>query len=226
MVWAHSGPGFDALRAHIDKAYMAGNYKEQWRNLPEIPMTSEIWSATDESSNVRPMQERWNEYQMEAPYSKSLPHNNIKGPWESKAAYLGAHYQILREDEIAPLRKSVADVKARPDMMDDNETHVYTHVSLKPHRSMCWSSAHSSSGNLQRNSVQSSRPSISYRILYRKSRSADPMGTIEEADTGKHRCHISPQRCFPYYMQSRCSCCSAPSRRSRPKPTADRYILG
>ena len=131
MVYVHSGPGFEALRAYINKDYLAGNYAEEWRNLPEVPTASEIWSATDPSRETRPVQENWDEYMREPNYEVALPHNIIEGPWPSKADYLGAHYQILREDVIAPLRHSVASVKAHPDMMEDNETHVYTHVRLE-----------------------------------------------------------------------------------------------
>lgn len=129
MVYVHSGPGFEALRDHINKEYQAGNYAEEWRNLPEVPSTSEIWSK--DVKETRPAYEEWNEYQREPDYSTTLPHNIIEGAWPSKAEYLGSHYQILREDEIAPLRKSVADFKAHPDMMDDQETNVYTHVGLQ-----------------------------------------------------------------------------------------------
>jgi len=95
MVYVHSGRGFEALRDHINKDYLAGNYTEEWRNFPEVPMTSEIWSATDPSRDAPPVQEDWNEYQRDADYSATLPHNIIEGPWPSKAEYLGAHYQIV-----------------------------------------------------------------------------------------------------------------------------------
>ncbi|TVY75609.1 Helicase required for RNAi-mediated heterochromatin assembly [Lachnellula suecica] len=131
MVHVHSGPGYEALRDHINKEYQAGNYEEEWRNLPEVPSTSEIWSAKDPVSETRPPPEAWNAYQAEPVYSETLPHNNIEGAWSSKADYLSAHYQIIREDEIAPLRKSVAAFKTHPYMIEDNETHIYTHVTMK-----------------------------------------------------------------------------------------------
>ncbi|TVY89198.1 Helicase required for RNAi-mediated heterochromatin assembly [Lachnellula willkommii] len=130
MVYVHAGAGFEALRGHINKDHLAGNHAEEWRNLPEIPTASEIWS-TDSSRETRPVEEEWNSYMREPSYEIALPHNIIEGPWPSKAEYLGAHYQILREDVVAPLRHSVASVKDRPDMMEDNETHIYTHVTMK-----------------------------------------------------------------------------------------------
>lgn len=127
MVYVHQGPGFEALRGHIDKVHLTGTHAEEWRNLPEVPTASEIWS-TDSSRETRPVEEEWNEYMREPSYEIALPHNIIKGPWPSKVEYLGAHYQILREDVVAPLRHSVASFKDRPDMMEDNDTHIYTHV--------------------------------------------------------------------------------------------------
>jgi len=130
MVYVHSGPGFEALRAHINKDHLASEHTEEWRNLPEIPTASEIWSA-DSSRETRPVEEKWNDYMGKPSYEIALPHNIIEGPWPSKIAYLGAHYQILREDVVAPLRHSVTSVQDRPNMMDDDETHIYTHVSSK-----------------------------------------------------------------------------------------------
>jgi helicase required for RNAi-mediated heterochromatin assembly 1 len=122
------------LQDHIWKLYENQSFQEEWRNLPEIPTRAEICppdkalveSADDieEARNPR----NWNKYQEEPSYDQNLPHNIVDGPWPSKEAYLGAHYQILREDAIAPLRRAVAAFKKFPALEDDNETCVYTDV--------------------------------------------------------------------------------------------------
>jgi hypothetical protein len=167
MVYIHSGRGFEALKDHINKDYETGNFAEEWRNLPEVPSKDEIWSINDPQKEI-PVQERWNDYQKDPDYSNSLPHNIIDGSWPSKAKYLGAHYQIIREDEIAPLRKSVASFKAHPDMMEDDETHIYTHVSSE-NDPVQLAEADRIPGNHQRNQVQSHRARFSSRIFHRES---------------------------------------------------------
>lgn len=167
MVYIHSGSGFEALKAHINKEYECGNFAEEWRNLPEVPGKDEVWSINDPQKEI-PVQERWNDYQKDPDYSSSLPHNIIDGSWPSKAKYLGAHYQIIREDEIAPLRKSVASFKAHPDMMEDDETHIYTHVSTDNVLALL-AEADRIPGYIQRHQIQPSRSSIPCRIFPRKS---------------------------------------------------------
>lgn len=73
--------------------------------------------------------EKWDDYQREPVYDLNLPVNIINGGWESKMAYVGAHYQLLREDTIAALRRSVGEIQRNPNLMDDNDTCIYTHVS-------------------------------------------------------------------------------------------------
>lgn len=116
------------LVSHVKKTYQDIQYDEEWRNLPEIPTGTEIMPLRNENTGtVR--SEDWNDYQKEPVYDPSLPHNIIDGPWRSKEEYIAAHYQISRKDAIADLQHSVACVKRRPDMMDDRDTCVYTHVS-------------------------------------------------------------------------------------------------
>lgn len=57
-----------------------------------------------------------------------LPVNVIDEPWGDKEQYIAAHYKLLREDGIAPLRKAVEDFKAQPGMMDSGDICIYTQV--------------------------------------------------------------------------------------------------
>jgi helicase required for RNAi-mediated heterochromatin assembly 1 len=116
------------LRSHVHKSYAQNNYPEAWRNLPEIPSSDEIrpHSPNSDSENT---QEQWDDYQKDASYDPKLPFNIIDGPWGSKIEYIGAHYQILREDSVAALRRSVSYVKEHPDSMETEDTFMYTHVS-------------------------------------------------------------------------------------------------
>lgn len=61
-----------------------------------------------------------------------LPPNIISGPWPSKEAYLRSHYELLREDAVAPLRDAVAYVRENPRMMDSPFASIYEKVRLFP----------------------------------------------------------------------------------------------
>lgn len=118
------------LREHVEKTYARFNFRESWRNLPEIPTSEEILqdvSWQDIEGPERPL-----DYQKLAEpkeFDPRLPHNNIDRPWDSKEEYLGFHYRILREDAVAPLRQSVAEFKRNSDMGDGQDTAIYTDVS-------------------------------------------------------------------------------------------------
>lgn len=82
---------------------------EPWVLKPEIPSEEEIL-GTDSGDTV------------------DLAPNNIDGPWISKEAYLRTHYNLLREDSVAPLRDAVAYVRERPHMMDSKDVSIYDKV--------------------------------------------------------------------------------------------------
>jgi helicase required for RNAi-mediated heterochromatin assembly 1 len=115
---------------HILKPWKQIEYPEAWRNLPEVPTKSEICPDADPLAAKLAVQEAWNDYQNEPGYEIPLPKNIIDGPWNSKEDYIGAHYQILREDVVGPLRRAVSEFRQHPDMLEDNGVGIYTHVSL------------------------------------------------------------------------------------------------
>lgn len=116
------------LDAHVRKTWAQQDYHEEWRNLPEIPTEAEIMPEDDEDAEQRIQEENWDDYQNDPIYDPKLPKNIIDGPWPSKKEYISAHYQILREDVVAPLRESVKYFRQHRHMNDDNDTCIYTHV--------------------------------------------------------------------------------------------------
>lgn len=58
-----------------------------------------------------------------------VPVNVIQGPWPCKEDYLSAHYELLREDAVGPLRDAIAEVEAVPNMMDNQGICIYENVS-------------------------------------------------------------------------------------------------
>ena len=47
-----------------------------------------------------------------------IPVNKIDGAWASKEEYLQAHYELLREDGVSPLRDAVDEVRMEPNLME------------------------------------------------------------------------------------------------------------
>ncbi|PYH48749.1 putative DEAD box helicase involved in nonsense mediated decay [Aspergillus saccharolyticus JOP 1030-1] len=87
---------------------------EPWLNRPELPSSEEIMGTVDANDDD---------------FVDLVP-NNIFGPWESKNAYLKAHYELLREDAVAPLRDAVAHVRENPRMMDNKVASIYEKVHI------------------------------------------------------------------------------------------------
>lgn len=118
----------EILRDHVRKTYQQNAFAEEWRNLPEIPSSAEIKpTPRHPADNESP--EEWNDYQQQI-HNDSLPHNIVDGPWPDKESYIGTHYQLHREDALASIRKSVAEFQLNPLMMEDEDTWIYTNVSL------------------------------------------------------------------------------------------------
>ena len=72
----------------------------RWLRQPEVPTSAEILLAGDDDV--------------------VLPANKIDGPWKSKDKYLKAHYNLLREDAVSPLRDAVEIFRQDPDMMESD----------------------------------------------------------------------------------------------------------
>ncbi|PQE15630.1 DEAD box helicase protein [Rutstroemia sp. NJR-2017a BBW] len=123
---AYNSAAAQVIKEHVKKTYANINFREDWRNLPEIPTGEEILQDVtwqDMNAPEEPL-----DYQKAPEFDPRLPHNKLDGSWSSKEEYLGFHYQILREDVVAPLRQSVAMFKQDVDMDDTEDTCVYTDV--------------------------------------------------------------------------------------------------
>jgi helicase required for RNAi-mediated heterochromatin assembly 1 len=72
-----------------------------WLGRPEIPSPNELnGDGDDPDAEIE------------------IPVNNIGGPWQSITEYLSAHYRLLREDAVAPLRNVVSEVRAETGIME------------------------------------------------------------------------------------------------------------
>ncbi|GFF45258.1 helicase required for RNAi-mediated heterochromatin assembly 1 [Aspergillus lentulus] len=84
--------------------------EDPWLQKPEIPTPEEILPSSSDEECVE------------------LMPNRIDGPWSSKDSYLRAHYELLREDAVAPLRDAVAYVRNDPHMADSQAVSIYEKV--------------------------------------------------------------------------------------------------
>ena len=89
-----------------------------WLSRREIPTSAEILGKADDVDNDN----GYDDDELEVPV------NVIRGPWASKEDYLSGHYELLREDAVAPLRDAVAEVKEVPNMIDNQAICIYENV--------------------------------------------------------------------------------------------------
>jgi helicase required for RNAi-mediated heterochromatin assembly 1 len=83
-----------------------------WLLKSEIPTSEEILNYEDEDVQLLP--------------------NKLDRPWKTAKKYLETHYELMREDAIAPLRDAVHQFKLTPDMPDDHQLCVYLKVRRSP----------------------------------------------------------------------------------------------
>ncbi|KAI9731863.1 MAG: hypothetical protein M1818_007728 [Claussenomyces sp. TS43310] len=115
------------LKAHIRKTYEPAFADTQpWRLLPEIPSSGELMDESDKSVEEESHQTEKTQHTI----SHALPHNIVDGEWPDKEPYVQAHYSLLREDVVAPLRNAVALFRAHPDMKDDRDVAIYDHIHI------------------------------------------------------------------------------------------------
>lgn len=104
----------NGIRAYADAADgIATRSVSGWLCQPEVPTRAEIILAGD--GDV------------------VLPANIIDGAWKSKTKYLKAHYSLLRDDAVSPLRDAVELFLQTPDMMesDHGSIGIYEKASLQ-----------------------------------------------------------------------------------------------
>jgi helicase required for RNAi-mediated heterochromatin assembly 1 len=119
-----SSQSLKEIEEHVNRKYeLDTSITEYWRKLPEIPGAEEILQENTAVDNGYQFQGNKNT-------NLELPENIVDGCWDTKAQYIGAHYQLLREDAIAPLRNAVATYKADSRMNDDENISIYTHVGI------------------------------------------------------------------------------------------------
>ncbi|MCJ1248088.1 hypothetical protein MMC30_005303 [Trapelia coarctata] len=108
---------YHGIREYVN--FSTASSDQPWLALPELPTAGEVGSFVGD----RP-----------ATLEYKLQPNKIDGPWKDKEEYLRSHYELLREDAVAPLRDVVQEFHAKPNMMErDSQEHaaIYEKVYIK-----------------------------------------------------------------------------------------------
>ena len=88
-----------------EKAFQDTDNVQSWRHQREIPTSQEIRGGL--TSDIQDDE-------------VEVAVNKVTQPWSSKEEYLEAHYGLLREDAVAPMRNVVSEVLAEPQIEEKN----------------------------------------------------------------------------------------------------------
>lgn len=112
LMKSHPVPVNKSIRQYFEESNDDASPSEEWLQKPELPTADEILGTDAPGDDVL------------------LAANQISGPWPSKNEYLKTHYNLIREDSVAPLRDAVTMVRNNPHMNDAKNISIYEKVSL------------------------------------------------------------------------------------------------
>ena len=102
-----------SLRDYFKASAHQASNDASWLTLREIPASNEVFDAHG-SQNLDQALE--------------ITENIIVGPYESKQDYLERHYNLLREDAVAPLREAIQELQMTPyitEVESQNQAYLY-----------------------------------------------------------------------------------------------------
>ena len=83
-------------------------YPSSWLSSREIPTSAELQGVGEDGEDG------------ENTSSILVPVNEVTRPWKSKAEYLNAHYLLLREDAVSPLRNVISELENEPNIVESD----------------------------------------------------------------------------------------------------------
>lgn len=116
-------PALDLSIREYMRSLVRSKDASSWLGKREIPSSAEIMGITSDDGNGTGENEI------------GLNVNKIDSAWDSKEQYLEAHYELVREDAVAPLRDAVAEVKNEPNLTEQDSTDsaaIYEKVDYAP----------------------------------------------------------------------------------------------
>jgi helicase required for RNAi-mediated heterochromatin assembly 1 len=108
--------GRNILNEDIRRYVLGGTEatEQGWGARPEIPTSDEIMGTTTAHVDGNDI--------------IHLIPNQVTTPWPSTKIYLKAHYELLREDAVSPLRDAVAYARENRHLMDSSTAAIYENV--------------------------------------------------------------------------------------------------
>ncbi|KAI9828223.1 MAG: hypothetical protein M1819_004583 [Sarea resinae] len=116
-----SVPANQSIREYEWSSNDAGN-ATTWLSQREIPSSAEIMDRKDFTDPDEENEEEDGEVELSG--------NIVDAPWDSKEQYLNSHYELLREDAVAPLREAVAEFRKNPSMSESKDLCIYDNVHI------------------------------------------------------------------------------------------------
>ncbi|KAF2431430.1 P-loop containing nucleoside triphosphate hydrolase protein [Tothia fuscella] len=109
----------DTMKQEVTK--FRSNYIEQYLKDSSLPADPRSWLAAPEFPTPEEAQDVNEPWMTVDPADGCvvMRGNQIKGARASKDEYLQAHYEMLREDTVRPLRETISWVKNNPDSRED-----------------------------------------------------------------------------------------------------------
>ncbi|PGH16195.1 hypothetical protein AJ79_01962 [Helicocarpus griseus UAMH5409] len=104
------------IQAYVEETRRAAG-GDSWTSKPELPTNNEVLGKNENGGSS------------DENVVGLLP-NQLQGPWPSTGMYLKTHYDLLREDAVAPLRDAVAYVREDPQMKDSPDVCIYEKVHI------------------------------------------------------------------------------------------------
>jgi len=138
-----------------------------------------------------------------------LSENIVVGPYASRDDYLERHYQLLREDAVAPLRDVISELQVHPYIMEkesDNSAYMYEKVGLTGTRAAIHT--HASVGLHHWTHFCQCWDSCSGHFLLEKGGQEGQLGAVE-ASTYRSNCRFNTSKGTIQVNLSRCCHCSA-----------------
>lgn len=104
-----------------DTTEKVGNFISQYLQQSSMPAATNSWLSCPEfptEAELRDVAEPW---QITDPQDGGvlLRGNNLEGAWQSREEYLGAHFEMIREEQVRPLREAISWCKSNPHSSED-----------------------------------------------------------------------------------------------------------
>lgn len=118
----HKRDGQNSFQHEVTK--FRSNFIAEYFKDMNVPTDPASWLAAPEFPTPEEAQDITEQWQTVDPHDGSiiLRGNKLEGAWNSKEEYLQAHFEMLREEAVRPLRETISWVKNNPGSREDQRS--------------------------------------------------------------------------------------------------------